>query len=161
MAKIDLIKEINALELEGVRFEEDTKTTIPELKLVLKGAGSDAAISALKEQHKTELQVKDGLVSNLEKSVKTEAQRADQAENLVQELNLELENKEQEIEDLKLGKKKVTLPVVEFEGKKYRFADPSFILPKLPKMTAIEAQEKPDLFPELIKRGVLLLEKEA
>lgn len=52
MKKAEIIDAINALELEGVNIEENTKLTVPELALMLKGAESDEIIAEYGKENK-------------------------------------------------------------------------------------------------------------
>ena len=148
MLKKDYINAINDLGIKDVQIDEDTKITVPVLELVLEGGKSDGLKADLAKEQK--------LRAEAEQTSEKLKNQLQESEHLVKELNEELEEKSGEIEQLKTGNKVVTLPVVTYKREKYQFTLAAFKYPKMGVLKAEEAAVMEHLFPEFVKRGILI-----
>lgn len=156
MNKAELVNKINALQIEGLVFEEKTEVNNPVLKAILSLATERTTALDQAATLSTELSLKASELAEAEKA-------KEDAEKLAEELNETVSDLTETVAKLKKAGGKPVLPEVTVGKKKYVFAIPTFQLPKQKPTTAdevVERNEKEELA-ECIKRGVLVpVEKE-
>jgi malonyl CoA-acyl carrier protein transacylase len=147
MNKKEYTEKINALEIKGLNFPEDTEINNDVLDAILKVGNAE---KAAKEK-----------VSSLETELKTTKEALVAAEDVLEELTQSNSDLTEEVALLKKSGGKFISPVVEVAGKKYTFQDPKFRLPKAEATSAEEVAARMDKveLAECIKRGVLVLVK--
>ena len=151
MKKADMVQEINALEIKGLIFDENTEVNNSVLEGILALAKEKNTAQDQVAALSTELSLKDATIADL-KAEKEEA------EALVQELNATNSELTDTVARLKKAGGKPVLPTVTIDKVKHVFAIPAFQLPKCEPTTAeavAERNNKEELA-ECVKRGVLV-----